>query len=659
MRFRQHQAQARSQTARLFAWFALMLLALVAAINLLLALAYKVVMPLGHGFPALFFETNTAVVLLFVLGGCWVETQRLRGGGGPRVAHWLSARELTDPDGALDRRLLNVVDEMALASAQAVPRVYVMHREDAINAFVAGWGPQDTVLCVTRGALERLTRAELQGLVAHEFGHIKAEDLSLSMRLLALVWGLSLVHGYGQSLMAQDDSGRVSPVAWLVGLVFSGVGWMGWVAGRALQAAVSRQREFLADAQAVQFTRSRDGLGNVLRKLWHDQQELAGRMHHPAAGMIASLLMHHPERARCLASHPRLSQRIRRICGAVLPPLPAPTLRVDETEPRRAPRPAPAPALAATPGLPGHTPPGNALAATARASGSTLHPDTIVAPQDPLQRAAQSQQAAIAADREALIRLRGLSGPTERRLALLALMMDAANPRELKLWQRMAKDLALAKQILQDVASLRAKHRVPEFERLCMALGAEPIEQRRTLVENARDLLRADGRVSPRERLWWLALRRRMSEPAGKAALMRPITGQGQHLNELSPEACQPVATLSAYLARFIPVNETAQGLAPASRAWLAGVHQRCGMTAEAAHSALPPDADGLMVALSAVQELSWMMRPMLVKAWVEEAVNHSPQGLLGDDTADALRLMAGLLDSPLPPMLEAHYPRS
>ncbi|WP_205925391.1 M48 family metalloprotease, partial [Enterobacter hormaechei] len=106
---------------------------------------------------------------------------------------------------------------------------------------------------MTRGALERLDRSELQGLVAHEFGHIRSADLPLFMRLLALVWGLSLVHGFGRSLMEPGDDQRHSPLAWVVGAVLAAIGWLGWLAGRALQAAVSRQREFHADASAVQF----------------------------------------------------------------------------------------------------------------------------------------------------------------------------------------------------------------------------------------------------------------------------------------------------------------------------------------------------------------------------------------------------------------------
>ncbi len=628
MQFRQHQLQAHARTVRLLLWFAVLLAGLTLAVNVLVALAYKLLMPLSTGFPALFFETNSGLIVLFVLGGCLVETQRLRDGGGKRVAHWLGGREVTAPDDALERRLLNVIDEMAIASGQPIPAVFVLPREDAINAFVAGWSSSDMALSVTQGALERLTRAELQGLVAHEFGHIKEDNLPLSMRVLALVWGLSLVHGFGQSLMASDEHGHVNPLAWLVGLVVSAAGWMGWMAGRMLQAAMSRQREFLADASAVQFTRNKEGVGNVLRKVWHDQQVLAGRMRHPAAGMVASLLLHQPGGSQCMSTHPRLSERVRRICGAILPPLPAPLLRLDVVEPRRA-----------------------ATQAKTKAPAVAVQ---AFSSNDPIARASQARQAQLSNEHEALGRLRLLTGPTELRLSVLALMMDGNNQREVKLWRRLADGLHHADQILHDVTQLPAGQRLLEFERLTQTIKTSCIEDRRAMVEAGRDLLRADGRVSPRDRLWWLTLRHRLG--VSQQNYMRPLTGQGKELSQLAPDERTHVAMLSAYLSRIVPIEETLPGADLAAFAWFTGVMRRCGHDHETGAVQPLPDTDALMHALAGVQELSWMLRPVLLKAWAEEAVNHSPQGVLSDETANALRLVASLIDSPLPPMLDSHY---
>ncbi|HEY1394050.1 MAG TPA: M48 family metalloprotease, partial [Methylibium sp.] len=331
MRFRRQQDEARAATLRLLLLFALLLLAVVVAVNLALAGLYSLLSLGGLAYPPLFFETNTAVVLLFVLGGCAVEAGRLRDAGGARVALAVGGREIVEARDLAERRLLNVLDEMALASGLPRPTPFVLEHEPGINAFVAGWGHGDDgrerrgpiVLGVTRGALECLTRDELQGLVAHELGHIKAGDLRLQMWLLALVWGLSLVHGYGRRLGEPDDQGRPNLPGLLFGAVFVVLGWLGWLAGRVLQAAVSRQREFGADAYAVQFTRSRDGLGGTLRKIRFQSEIEHTGLQHPQAQLLAAMLLHAPARSRWLATHPPLAERIKRVCGRELPPLPA------------------------------------------------------------------------------------------------------------------------------------------------------------------------------------------------------------------------------------------------------------------------------------------------------------------------------------------------
>lgn len=653
MKFRQHQEQAQQHTLRLFIWFGVLLMVLTVAINLFLALAYKLVMPFGVGYPNLFFETNTAVIVLFVIGGAWVETQRLKEGGGPRIAHWMGGREVIDPDDALERRLVNVVDELAIASGQPVPRVYVLPKEDAINAFVAGWDANDTVMCVTQGALDRLNRAELQGLIAHEYGHIKEKDLALCMRLIALVWGLSLVHGYGQQLMARDERGQIRPPMWLMGLVFSVIGWLGWVAGRLLQAAVSRQREYLADASAIQFTRSRDGLGNVLRKVWHDQEVLAGRMRSARSEMIAALLMHDGAHSTWLATHPRLQDRIHRICGAVLPPLPAPLIRLEVTEPRRAPR--PAATLAAAQDLNGHHH-GPARSMPAHASQTTQATPTRATPFHQSTEEAEHQER-LQRDQDAWARLKRLYGPTEQRLAVLALMLNPDNQKELTLWGQLAEAIPHGPQILCDVLDLQPQRRAPEFERLCTEVANRPLEEKRVLVETARDLLRVDGRVSPKDRLWWMALRHRMGVQAIlKKAYARTATGAGHDLSALQTHEMADVASLTAYLARLVPVSEQASGPMPAAKQWYAAVMSRCNAPEGLRSWTQGPDADALAHAIHGIQEMSWMLRPILMRAWVEEALNHSKHGILSQDTADALRITAGLIESPLPPVLESHY---
>jgi hypothetical protein len=137
------------------------------------------------------------------------------------------------------------------------------------------------------------------------------------------------------------------------------------------------------------------------------------------------------------------------------------------------------------------------------------------------------------------------------------------------------------------------------------------------------------------------------------------VTAHSQALDELSAEHRLNAAALTAYLARLVPADTIGAELPAVNAAWFSAAMKRCGVLHPPAAGQQMPDADALVHALAAIQELSWMLRPQLLKAWVEEAFNHSPQGVLSDASADALRLMGGLLDAPLPPMLQAHYPRA
>jgi hypothetical protein len=209
---------------------------------------------------------------------------------------------------------------------------------------------------------------------------------------------------------------------------------------------------------------------------------------------------------------------------------------------------------------------------------------------------------------------------------------------------------------LQDALDLLPASRVPEFERLTALIASRTLEERRTLVETARDLLRVDGRVSPKERLWWMVLRHRMGVSAQNKPLPRTMSGTAHDLSALPTTDLAQIAALTAYLARFIPEPESPQGTSAKGRAWYAAVMTRCMAPEGLKTLSTPPDTDALAHAVAGVQELSWMLRPVLLRAWVEEALNHSHQGLMNDETADALRLTAGLIDSPLPPVLDAHY---
>ena len=336
--FFENQIEARAQSRQLSALFALTVLALVVLVNLALGLAFKLLPFVSH-YPAGFFQINTAVVLLFVLGGWWVETSNLADGPGSAVklAKRMGARELLSTH-ADERQLGNVVAELAIASSLPPPTTMLLAYDKRINAFSTGWSAENAVVAVTQGALDRLTREELQGLIAHELGHIKEGDIRVNMRLAGMVWGLDLLYRMGSSMSEPGSAGSQS-LLMLPGLLLKGLGWAGAIAGRALQAAVSRQREFLADARAVQFTRDAHGLGGVLRKAERDAQQApeddsaSDWADLPGLGgditAQASHMMLIGADSRWFASHPPLAERIRLIYGRSMPPLEA------ETEPAR------------------------------------------------------------------------------------------------------------------------------------------------------------------------------------------------------------------------------------------------------------------------------------------------------------------------------------
>jgi Zn-dependent protease with chaperone function len=199
--------------------------------------------------------------------------------GGSAVAESVGGRRV-DPHTTdlAERRLLNVVEEMALASGVPMPAVFVLDDEPAINAFAAGLTTADAVVAVTRGTLEKLTRDELQGVIGHEFSHILNGDMRLNLRLTSLIFGILVIGLAGRGILwslgrarvtsSRDNknSGGILVAIGAVGLGLLIIGYVGYFFGRLIQAAVSRQREFLADASAVQFTRNPTGLGGALKK---------------------------------------------------------------------------------------------------------------------------------------------------------------------------------------------------------------------------------------------------------------------------------------------------------------------------------------------------------------------------------------------------------
>lgn len=322
------QDHARRQSRLLVLWFALAVVLIIVVVH---AGAALLLFPGEDGSvataplldPALFLATAAVVGGVILLASLY-RIARLAAGGGEAVARTLGGRPLAraTPD-PLERRLLNIVDEMAIAAGLPAPSVYVLDAEPGINAFAAGARPQQAVVALTRGALEKLDRDELQGVVAHEFSHILNGDMRLNLRLIGLLHGILVLSLIGRVLLRGGGRGGKSrsPFA-LLGLLLVAVGHVGVLCGQLIKAAVSRQREFLADAAAVQFTRNPAGLAGALRRIAGHGADIG----HPRAEEVSHMLFGASGRLSALfATHPPLTERIRRIDPRFLPdhPLPA------------------------------------------------------------------------------------------------------------------------------------------------------------------------------------------------------------------------------------------------------------------------------------------------------------------------------------------------
>jgi Zn-dependent protease with chaperone function len=230
----------------------------------------------------------------------------LRHGGGGKIAQALGG--VVVPENTTDprlRRLRNVVEEMAIASGMPVPEVYVLPNEDGINAFAAGFTPADAAIAVTHGALETLNRDELQGVIAHEFSHIVNGDMRLNIRLMGVVFGILALAVIGRVLVSTRGDRNPLP---LIGLVLIIVGYVGVFFGRLIKAAVSRQREYLADASAVQYTRQTEGLTGALKKI--GGLESGSKLRDKRSEDVSHMLFGEGRRS-WFATHPPLAQRIR------------------------------------------------------------------------------------------------------------------------------------------------------------------------------------------------------------------------------------------------------------------------------------------------------------------------------------------------------------
>jgi len=640
MDFFGHQERARRMSRRLVLLFGLAVVAIIGCIH---AATVGLLVAMGETdgwHPELLAVTALGTIAVVGSASLWKVSQ-LRGGGA-LVAVQLGGHQVPpETTDAKERMLRNLVEEMAIASGVPVPAVFVLDREPGINAFAAGWSTADAAVAVTRGCLEQLDRDELQGVVAHEFSHIFHGDMRLNLRLMGVLFGILCIAMLGRILLQTagrtgggNRRGNQALALVVFGVAMIVIGYLGVFFARLIQAAVSRQREFLADASAVQYTRNPRGIGLALAKIGGFGGALRSAHAEEASHMMFADGMKRYF-GGVLATHPPLRERVARVLPGVKLPQQDGAAMVDAVAS------AVVPALVAQALAPaqrgvGPGPVGRGLGPLGRGGAG-------IATQSLLQSVGEPTAGHVAAASQWLAELplellSAAREPLRAPALVLALLLDADPARR---QQQLAPLRERSPGLGHEMAHLQALlAREPAAARLPLLelalpnlrqLAAPAIAQLRS---DARALAYADGELSAFEFALLKTLERHLLRPGEQPA--RP-PGRPRALIDLPG----PTAAVLAALARA-----GAEGDEVAAQAAFAiGKAELPGMMDQA----MPTSArglDGLDEAVASLAAVSPFGKRSLLTACARAA---SADGRLTADEADLLRALAEYWDCPIP----------
>jgi Zn-dependent protease with chaperone function len=522
LNFFEHQDHARRSTRLMLGLYVLAVAGVVLAVTVALALAWY--WAVEERPPRELYVYGATGTLVMIVVASLYHMVRLREGG-EAIARLVGAQRVEpatrDP---LERRLLNVVEEMAIAAGTRVPAVFVMQQETGINAFAAGYDVSNSVVAVTRGALQTLNRDELQGVVGHEFSHIVNGDMWLNIRMMGVLGGIVFIGAIGQFVMrtqsesssnsrSSKDSG--SGGVFVFGLALMVIGYVGLFFARLIKASVSRQREFLADASSVQFTRNPAGIAGALDQIRASSggtlvaNRYAEDMSHMFFGQAVKVRM-----SGMLDTHPPLDERIRR----VLPSFGA-------TEYRRGRAPAAAADAAAAPDAASDTAPALANQASGKRASDQSHAWG--------RSVAQSVALAGALDAGKVDYARGLIQrlPQPVRDALhkkenapaVVIALLLAPPAQVQEQQIAAAREAGAGKLADAagalapaVTALGAEFHLPVIDLALPSIKAAPEAAQKELLAAIEAVIQADRRVSLHEFVVWTLIRLQLQKGAVK-----------------------------------------------------------------------------------------------------------------------------------------------
>jgi Zn-dependent protease with chaperone function len=548
MDFFGHQERAKTATGRLVVLFILAVICIVALVNLAVVIILGLSRQEAGGLwqPAIYAIVTVITLLVIGLGSLY-KIMQLRGGGAYVAEHLGGQRVYPDSARHDERVVLNVVEEMAIASGMPVPPVYVLRNESAINAFAAGNTPRDAVIGVTRGCIEQLSRDELQGVIAHEFSHILNGDMRLNIRLIGVLNGILVIGiigyvllrsslyggmyaGMGSRRSSRDGKNNGVAVMIALGAALAIIGFAGTFFGNLIKAAVSRQREYLADASAVQFTRNPSGIADALKRIGGFMK--GSGINNPNAPEASHMFFSKGITsgfASMFATHPPLKDRITRIepgwNGQFIAARPqaegagAPNSRAEQMRERKQRR----------------EKLQQALAASAMAAPTVVNSIGQVS-----QQHLDAAQALVDALPEALANL--AREPYGSRAVIYAMLLDrdeGLRTRQFTALQQAETDdvVALTKRIAGELAYLDARLRLPLIDLALPALRSFSLPQYARFRGNVQNLIAADNQLNLFE--WCLqrivlhALDRHFQPPRKRRASHSALGRLGEPLSAL------------------------------------------------------------------------------------------------------------------------------
>ncbi|MEO7797376.1 MAG: M48 family metallopeptidase [Opitutaceae bacterium] len=647
MDFFEHQDKARKNTKVLVVYFVIAVACIIASVYLASLLIFYGVdakqepgspLPeLALWDPKLFLRVVLGTLGVVIIGSLYKTAALAKGGSA--VAESLGGRlvnpDTTHPD---ERKLRNVIEEMALAAGVPVPKIYVLDDEKGINAFAAGHAPGDAAIGVTRGCMTLLNRDELQGVIGHEFSHILNGDMRLNLRLMGVIFGILCLAVIGRILIYSRGRGsRDRNPLMLLGLALIVIGAIGVFFGRLIQAALSRQREFLADASSVQFTRNPAGLSGALQKIGGVGSKLESAHAGEASHMFFGDGLGKPLFGM-MATHPPLAERIRAIDpGWDGKFKTANVAAVAAESAREKPKPAssgsPFPPI---PGIPGARAGDAGFATTAVQMGAVLpnlgKPTPLHLRYAETLRNSFSERVQSAAreplDATALIYAMLLSPDKTLRTKQLAELSQRSA-------QSVSENIAA---LWPEVSFLAARARLPLVNLALPALRQLRPDEFEQFSQALQWLIESDGQIDIFEFVLQKIIRRHLASQSGEIG---PTSIQYHTLKPLVPDCSVVLSALAnAGSSNSGEIQKAFQAGASHLRAKLDGLQL------------LPREKSGLEQLNTALDRLA-LAAPQIKKNLLEACVQVvGANGVIQEREAELLRAIADTLDCPIPPFV-------